>query len=126
MGARLLRRSVIGLSSLAVGCLVAAGCGGGRAQPPIRTVVVPHLAGVSSQAAVHRLCALGLRPDAVKVTNTPPVRSAGSHRTAGIVVVPMWIVGTDPAAGARVPVGSTVTIRFGAPANISVAIWSRC
>jgi beta-lactam-binding protein with PASTA domain len=38
----------------------------------------------------------------------------------------MWIVGTDPAAGARVPVGSTVTIRFGAPANISVAIWTRC
>jgi PASTA domain-containing protein len=126
MAARLMRRTVIGLWGLAASCgMVVAGCGGG-AQPPARSVSVPRLVGVSPQVAVQRLCALGLRAGAVKVTNTPPVRSAGSNRREGIVIVPLWVVGTDPVAGADVQVGSTVVLRFGAPANVSVAIPTRC
>jgi PASTA domain-containing protein len=125
MAARM-RWTVVGLWGLAASCgMVVAGCGGG-AQPQPRSVSVPRLAGVSPQVAVQRLCALGLRVDAVKFTNTPPMRSAGSHRREGIVIVPLWIVGTDPLAGAHVQVGSTVVLRFGAPANVSVAIPTRC
>jgi hypothetical protein len=82
------------------------------------------VAGLSASAAVDRLCAVGLHVGgAVKAVSGPAVRS---HRRAGLTVVRIWVVGTDPPAGASVAVGSPVTIRFGAPANVAVALPTGC
>lgn len=105
--------------------LLLAGCTG-RGGDAEKTITVPELTGLSPGEAIGLLCDRGLFPGAVtkRSATRPPIGT--DDMTAQLRA--SRVLGSSPAAGAAVPVGSAVAFWFDAPSSwhSGVSVASAC
>ena len=113
-----------GVTVVLITAVVVAGCGSsssaGAAAPGEDAVVVPRLVGLPMRTAADDLACEGLTP-------YPERTSGGSTSTAAALALnDPPVVSTNPPAGSRVALGTTVYLSYLSPPSDLIAVSTAC